>query len=762
MSRSFFRIGMVAVCALVASPVFGGSISLQPRMGEPLDGLTAGELQRFVDGKDAFDHVFQEFEGLGPTFNKESCGNCHNSPVGGSGSQTVTRFGILDEKGGGFDPLEGLGGSLLQALTIDPVNCQEVIPPEANRTAIRVTPSALGFGLLEAIDDADLSANADPIDMDLDGVSGAVHMVQPLEDPMGPMRVGRFGWKAQVATVMTFSGDAGLNEMGITNDLVGTENAPNGNAAALAICDVVPDPEDVGAVGSRFIDKWTDFQRFLANPPQTPKSGMTGEALFIAIGCADCHITTYVTKNDMALEDVIRNQTIHPYSDFLLHNMGLLFDGIQQGTALPEEIRTPPLWGVRLRDPLLHDASIAGGAFATRVVLAIMDHGQNGSEAQPAVNDFMLVLSPAEQDQVVAFLDSLGRAEFDMDGDNDRDGEDLVEFMACFSGADVPYAVGNPMDDPCAISDLDQDGDVDCDDWQGFVAAFQADNGGASPPPLPACASTFFQVDIKPGNCPNSFNRNSNGVLPVAALGTAGFDATMIDVGSIVLYRADGVGGEVAPHEGPPGPHSTFEDVATPFEGETCDCHDLGGDGIVDLSLYFKTEDVVEALALDDLPAGALVELVVSGSLLDGTPFSGSDCIRLVPPGTPEALLSMTSNVSGAWVGVSPLDNTLDGGGFTDFMRNFPETTVVTLSAETFVNNKPLLGWVVDGQFIEADGAAPWLPSDTLKHTITAGKALSIEVIYGPPVKKQPQPGPSIGPGSGVGLGGGGAGKKGI
>ncbi len=262
------------------------------------------------------------------------------------------------------------------------------------------------------------------------------------------------------------------------------------------------------------------------------------------------------------------------------------------------------------------------------------------------------------------------------------------------------------------------------------------------------CESVSVFVDIKPGSCPNSFNPDSNGVLPIAILGTANFDASMIDVGSVLLSRADGVGGQVAPHEGPPGPQSTFEDVATPFEGETCDCHDLGGDGIVDLSLKFKTDDVVDVLELDELPAGALVELVVSGSLLDGTPISGSDCIRLVPPGTPDALLSVTSNLSGAWVDVTPLDNTLDGGGFTNFVRNFPETTVVTLSAETSVNNKPLVGWIVDGQFVEANGAVPWLPSASLKHTLIAGQAAAVEILYGPPTKKPaPNPGPGVGTG---------------
>ena len=136
--------------------------------------------------------------------------------------------------------------------------------------------------------------------------------------------------------------------------------------------------------------------------------------------------------------------------------------------------------------------------------------------------------------------------------------------------------------------------------------------------------------DIKPGSCPNSFNRSSNGVLPVALVGTKDFDVNEVDLNTVRLSRADGVGGEVAPHEGPPGPHSTIEDVSAPFDGkEACDCDESGPDGIDDLSMKFRTTDLVDALELDDLNAGDLVPLVLSGNLLDGTGFAASDCIRL-------------------------------------------------------------------------------------------------------------------------------------
>jgi hypothetical protein len=172
----------------------------------------------------------------------------------------------------------------------------------------------------------------------------------------------------------------------------------------------------------------------------------------------------------------------------------------------------------------------------------------------------------------------------------------------------------------------------------------------------------------------------------------------MVDIASLRLWRADGIGGEVAPHEGPPGPHTVLDDVATPFEGQECDCHELTGDGIDDLSMTFKTDEVVAILELNDLPAGALVPLVISGNLDGGASFvSPSDCVRLVPPGTAGALLTVGSSMPGAWVDVDPLDETLDGGGFADFERTFPLTTVVTLTAEEWIDGRPLRGWLIGG-----------------------------------------------------------------
>ncbi|MCK6484152.1 MAG: hypothetical protein HUU22_11395 [Phycisphaerae bacterium] len=451
-----------AICGtLVVSAAAIAQPAVQPRMGQPLAGLTPAQLDRFQQGGTAFGRIFSAAEGLGPIFNQQACASCHNNPVGGSGSISVTRFGYFDEKAGGFDPMDYLGGSLLQSQAIS-TECAETVPPWANVVTTRITTSTLGAGLIEAIPDAAILANESPGP----GVSGRAHMTAAFEDPPNsPLRVGRFGWKAQVATVLTFSADAALNEMGITNRFLTAENDPNGfDPPSLAECDSVPDPEDgPDAEGFHFIDRVTDFQRFLAAPPQTPRFGMTGETLFNTIGCNACHVASYTTADDPALEDAIRNKVIRPYSDFLLHDMGLLGDGIAQGDADVREIRTPPLWGVRARDPLLHDGRVAGNTFAARMNAAIAAHNVFGSEAAPAAQAYSALL-PAEKNLVISFLDSLGRAEFDMNGDGFHDAADYVLFASCFSTGG-PYT----PDDPCAIGDLDQDGDVDAVDAAAFA-----------------------------------------------------------------------------------------------------------------------------------------------------------------------------------------------------------------------------------------------------------------------------------------------------
>jgi CxxC motif-containing protein (DUF1111 family) len=435
---------------LLALPLAAQGVDLQPQAGDPLPGLTPLELQRFFVGRAVFDTPLPIAQGLGPIMNQTSCGACHNGGgVGGAGTIFVTRFGVAATGSSPFDPLARLGGSLLQAQAIS-IGCEEQIPPQANVVANRMTTPTFGIGLIEAIPDSALLAlaqNPPP------GVSGIAHMVPAFEDPpMSPLRVGRFGWKAQVATVLTFSADASLNELGLTNRFLTVENAPNGNLVLLQACDQVPDPEDgPDSQGFHRIDRMTDFQRFLAPPPQTPRSGMQGEAVFAQIGCAACHVPSHTTGP--APEAALAFRTIRPYSDFLLHDMGSLGDGIVQGQGTETEMRTPPLWGLRLRDTFLHDGRSAGGGFAANVHHAILQHDGEGAAARSAY----LALGAADKAALIRFLDSLGRHEFDQDGDNQVTDLDWFFIEPLRTG---PVATYTP-ESWAAVSDVDQDGDID-------------------------------------------------------------------------------------------------------------------------------------------------------------------------------------------------------------------------------------------------------------------------------------------------------------
>lgn len=436
----------------------GAPVLPQPRMGDPLDGLDSDQLMRWTDGRVDYNTPLPVELGLGPIFNKENCGNCHNVPTGGTGTQTVTLFGFSGKSG--FDPLEEFGGPLLQAGALD-IACIEAPPAFANVSEKRVTNGMLGYGLVEALLDSDIMAN----ESSGPGVSGWAHITEAKEAP-GIDRVGRFGWKAQLPTVLSFSADASRNEMGLSNRLIPTDPDPNGDQApGLELCDTMPDPEDFPDENGRaFIDRVTDFQRFLAAPPQTPKSGMTGEDIFNTIGCVQCHVRDFATPNDLSLEEAIRGQAIRPYSDFLLHDMGLNGDAIPTGQAGERETRTPPLWGVRIRPALWHDGRFVGD-YDIRMTAAILAHESPLSEGTASAQAFE-ALSQDDKDALLAFLDSLGRAEFDANGDNFVTLPDFVDFAANFGSSGVT------PDDMAAVHDIDQDGDIDSDDFAAFLSVY--------------------------------------------------------------------------------------------------------------------------------------------------------------------------------------------------------------------------------------------------------------------------------------------------
>ena len=231
-------------------------------------------------------------------------------------------------------------------------------------------------------------------------------------------------------------------------------------------------------------------------------------------------------------------------------------------------------------------------------------------------------------------------------------------------------------------------------------------------------------VDLKSGNCPNSFNPGSNGVLPAVIMGNTDFDVHDVDLSTVVISRADGIGGSVHTNEGPPGPHSQYYDKGTPGAIGMCECPNANPDGILDLDMKFKSSEIDQAMQLSSLPGGALVQMKISGQLNDGTEFEGYDCLRLVPPGSPPGQLSVQSNYGGAWVNAAPLDLQLDGGGFANFQRTWPQTTVTTLNTAFKVPGATFKGWRINGSSVLN-------PNTTLVITINA-PVQTIEAVYAP------------------------------
>jgi CxxC motif-containing protein (DUF1111 family) len=313
--------------------------------------------------------------------------------IGGISPVSEVRAGYLDEDGN-FTELGG--GTLYHLFALPNQECQPVIPPEANVIARRVPIPLFGAGLVEAIPDETIKALADPDDADGDGIRGRAAMVTDVAT--GQIRVGRFGWKSQHATLLAFSADAYRNEMGITNDLFRTEVANNVDPARLKECDVKPDPEDSidPLTGMRGIDAFEAFMRFLAPVGRAAESGETarGESVFNAIGCAKCHLPVLTTGQSR--NPVFDRKAVPLYSDLLLHDVGT-GDGIAQDDAAPNEIRTPALWGLRFRRPLLHDGS------EPTIEKAILRHGNEAS----VVRENYVRLAAGDRAALLAFLGSL-------------------------------------------------------------------------------------------------------------------------------------------------------------------------------------------------------------------------------------------------------------------------------------------------------------------------------------------------------------------
>ena len=389
--KSYLFIGI----AIAAFTTALSTAQTRSALGTPLAGITPVEFQEFRLGLDDFLEVEFSEEGLGPAFNGTSCAVCHNIPtIGGAGTMAELRAGRRNANGE-FETLNAAGDTLFHMFSVPGHGCQPVLPVDANVFARRVPIPLFGAGLVEAIPDDTLRALEDPNDRNGDGVSGRAAMIIDVET--GERRVGRFGWKAQHATLITFGADAYRNEMGITNDLFPQESAFAITEEQMRLCDPFSDPEDIRDPRSRRrgIDNFASFMRFLAPAGRGDVTDHVrqGEQVFAAIGCTACHIPALQTGPSS--NPLFNRKTVALFSDLLLHDVGT-GDGIRQGDAEPNEIRTPALWGLRLRRPLLHDGTAT-------LEEAILRHAR---EADLARRGFER-LSDGDRAALLAFLGSL-------------------------------------------------------------------------------------------------------------------------------------------------------------------------------------------------------------------------------------------------------------------------------------------------------------------------------------------------------------------
>ena len=379
--------------------------------GRPVPGYYPGTTTQQQAAFDAVREVFEERDdiakGLGPVYNAQSCAECHQNPLTGGASQIAELRAGHNDVFGNF--VDAPGGSLINDRAINAA-IQERVPGAENVRTLRMSTSVLGLGFVEAINSNTLTdiASAQPA-----GLRGTFIQVPVLEAP-GNVRVGRFGWKNQNSSLLSFAADAYLNEMGITNRLIRTENTSMGNS--VAAFDTVPDNQPCAANAAVScgedpdgdIEEFADFMRATKAPPRGPISAdaQAGSNLFNSIGCSTCHtpsITTapggtLINGGALRVNAALGNKIIHPYSDFLLHDIGT-GDGIVQngGQATATMIRTVPLWGTRTKDRHMHDG------LSLTFTDSILRHA---GQATGVINSFK-ALSSTQRNQIVTFLQSL-------------------------------------------------------------------------------------------------------------------------------------------------------------------------------------------------------------------------------------------------------------------------------------------------------------------------------------------------------------------
>jgi CxxC motif-containing protein (DUF1111 family) len=405
--RRWLLTAVLVAVALSEGPGSVGLLTAQtgPQVGEPLPNLPAGMLNAFHEGRRRFTTAETPATGLGPVFNDRSCVGCHSVPVpGGSGVDPGTfvtrfgRFGLQESDRFGvqtpslpFNALLNLGGPTIQRKSVaeDLPNCGlagEVVPHEATAVGPRQPSPVFGLGLIQAIPDTTILARADPTDANADGIAGRPNTQNGI--------IGRYGWKASVATLTDFVALALINELGITTPLYPNELSPQGRPIPPG-CKTTPDVDD--ADGAR-LTSISAFLAFLGPPPRGPITDAVrrGETLFAKLGCSACH--TPVMKTGASSNPALNEVDVPLYSDLLTHYVGaVLDDRIPDGEVAGGRWRTPPLWGLRLRKFYLHDGRTSD------LVQVIALHSGEAFRARES----FVALKPADQADVLAFLQSL-------------------------------------------------------------------------------------------------------------------------------------------------------------------------------------------------------------------------------------------------------------------------------------------------------------------------------------------------------------------
>jgi CxxC motif-containing protein (DUF1111 family) len=354
-------------------------------------------LRSFNDNRFIFEEAETIADGLGPTYNAQSCRECHQSVVTGGASQVAEhRTGRL--VAGQF--FESMGGSLVHSRATHP-DMVEAVTDEDDIRTFRISTNTLGGGFVEALSNSTLLAIRDRQPPEMRGTA----VVVPVLEMNGAARIGRFGWKNQHASLESFSADAYLNEMGITSPLLPDENTSSGRG--VGAYDPVADPEDDGVD----IVAFANFMRSTKAPSPGPTTAdvQAGDAVFNQIGCGMCHVPalttaaagTVINGGAFTVPASLGSKVIHPYGDFLSHDIGT-GDGIPV-LPLPEYadtanlMRTAPLWGLRTRNRLMHD----GLAFTKED--AIQRHRGQADRVRRRFN----ALPRDQQLQLMRFLESL-------------------------------------------------------------------------------------------------------------------------------------------------------------------------------------------------------------------------------------------------------------------------------------------------------------------------------------------------------------------